>query len=216
MSTLPKLEGVNESTIKEFLAATAGKIVESSGRCIRVFVAGPRPNWLELTERLSGTGFVCDEFRVQGNHINARLKTDAQLAADELAAAIDDKFGLAIPTAPPCDEQSEQPARNARQLGQANRKTERRVPDGLAQDIMKVMKLECATGTMDTDELVHRVKKRVPKKVDSEGRDRRERNILIAIDKLVSLEFLHVHGEDQDEVSLTNLIKESDDKDPDA
>jgi hypothetical protein len=225
MGTLPKLDSVSESTIREFLRIAAGnlriddtyplpKILDSEGRCIRVQVTGTRLNWHNLAERLLGACRPCEEFRVERNYINARLKTSAQIEADGLACDVDEKYSdTRLQTYWPFFDEQSAPSepRNARQLGQANRKTEKRAPEGLAQDIMKAMKQECALGTIDTEELVLRVKKRIPKKLDSEGRDRRSRNIRIAIDKLVSLELLHLHGEDQDELSLSSLIVEDDD-----
>jgi len=232
MSTLPKLDGVSESTLKEFLRLAAGnhtidntfplpKILDTEGRCIKVHVSGFRLNWHALAECLLGSCRPCEEFRVDGNYINARLKTSAQIEADSLACDLDDKYPDARKTKiqtwwPFFEDVAEAEPRNARQLGQAHRKTERRIPEGLAQDIMKAMNVHCRLGAIDTDQLVVHVKKAIPKKLDSEGRDRRDRNIRNAVDKLVSLGFLHVHGDDQNQVSLSDLIMEDNEDVEDA
>jgi hypothetical protein len=228
--SLPKLDGVRESTISEFLRLAAGnvttddknplpKILETEGRCIRVHVTGFSLSWHHLAEDLIGPFGPCVEFRVQGNFINARLKTDTQRAADDLAFDIDEAHGRQIVTMPLFDSES-LPAepRTARQRGQARgKKPARQVPEGLASGIMKTMKRHCAAGSIDIGEIVQRVKDSIPKKLDSEGKDRRARNIRLAIDKLVSQQFLFLHGEDQDEVSLSTTILEDDDgEDTDA
>lgn len=227
MSTLPKLEGVREFTLKEFLRIAAGnvtvddkyplpKILDSEGRCIRVQVTGTRLNWHQLAEGLLGTGRPCEEFRVEGNFINARLKTSEQLTADDLASDIDEKYcDTRLQTYWPFFEDG--PSGNTRQLGQTKgKKPVRDIPEGAATDVMKAMKLHCALGSISTDELLALTKKAMPKRLDAQGFDRRNRYIRNAIARLVSLEFLYVKGEDQDELSLSPLILEEDDADTDA
>ena len=67
-------------------------VAEVKGRCVRVMLSGS-PRWDELAEDLLGNGNPCEEFRLEGQSLYARIKAPEQFAADAAAADFDEAHG---------------------------------------------------------------------------------------------------------------------------
>lgn len=64
-------------------------LVATKGRCVHFRLSG-EPSWSDLAEELTRNGGPCEEFRLEGRDLYARLKTEAQLTADDAAFDIDE------------------------------------------------------------------------------------------------------------------------------
>jgi hypothetical protein len=64
-------------------------ILKTKGRCVHVGLSGA-PRWCDLAADLLGAGRPCEEFRLIGRDLYARMKTPEQLAADDAALEYDE------------------------------------------------------------------------------------------------------------------------------
>lgn len=67
-------------------------VMEVKGRCVRVALSGA-PTWADLAHELLGATGACEEFRLVGRDLYARMKTPEQRAADAAAIDYDDAHG---------------------------------------------------------------------------------------------------------------------------
>ena len=65
------------------------RVIERKGRCIHIRF-GEAPSWTDLAFDLLGAGNPCEEFRLDGKDLYARLKTAEQIAADDAAIDYDE------------------------------------------------------------------------------------------------------------------------------
>lgn len=68
------------------------RVLEVKGRCIRVELSGA-PAWADLASDLIGSAGPCEEFRLSGQYLYARMKTPAQIEADADAFEYDQAHG---------------------------------------------------------------------------------------------------------------------------
>ena len=228
LATNPLSAFVYPETLQAFMqAAGPVTVVRSEGRSIHVRrKSGRFPQFADLAQDLLGTGQPCDQFSVDGADLYARLKTIGQVCADNAAIGWDDNYlGIdhVIGGAPGTGElwtncfgdmamadhrrdmaePSDSPVRGA-----APRKGKKKVPGGAATFVMKAMKLAAPVGAIDTAKLIAESVKLMPTRKDARGQDRREDYAARAIQKLVGLELLYVHGDQQQQISLTALVTE--------
>jgi hypothetical protein len=214
-TTLPTLASVSVETLKNFLNAVAGnitvddknelpKIVETKGRCVRVHLNGFAPNWHEKAELLiGGCGRPCEEFRIDGNFLTARLKTETQTAADGAAFDLDEAPGELQTYWPFFDEDAKPAAPRTKSEIAASKKKTKVVPEGKAAPaVLRVMERDYPMGAVDREELISLTKATLEPDVDARGDDRRRKYIKQAIDALVKRKFLRVCGEDDEQLEL--------------
>ncbi|HEX5462248.1 MAG TPA: hypothetical protein VFX20_19940 [Steroidobacteraceae bacterium] len=209
--SLPKLAGVSESTIRTFLREFARlqgdqgapRIIQSAGRAVRVQrYSGIQ---LELTELgfLLGPLGVVDEMRVTDIcTLTARLKTDAQLAADQDALDIDAKVEAKMSGADKVRmltllDLSAIP-RRAKAFGgrpssnRAQVRKERKLI-GTPALVMKAAQDLAAEAAVDIDDLVAEVVSKMPASGAKRGEDRRAEYATDALRKLIAGGSLHFH-----------------------
>jgi hypothetical protein len=207
-TTLPALPGVSESTLKHFLSVAGDstatpQIVATKGRCIRVHVTGAAFTWHDKAELLLGACNPVEEFRIDGNCIVARLKTAAQIEADNAAFDIDEVNGELKTYWPFFDEDAKPAAPRTKSEIAASKKKTKVVPEGKAAPaVLRVMERDYPLDAVDREELISLTKATLEPDVDARGDDRRRKYIKQAIDALVKRGFLRVCGEDDEQLEL--------------
>lgn len=192
----------------------------------------PLPTWAQLAPDLLGIGKPLEDFRLYANHVFLVFKTEAQTKADTVAHSGDVEFSNALRgtnhvfdpnvahgpqsvldintgkgydlnkflydladgrLAPVAVESGAPP----------QRKPEVR---GVARLVLDEMQTIAPNGkAIDLEKLKTAAVKKMPKKLDGRGHDRRRDHAGRAIDQLVEKELLFVH-DDGDKVSLTAIL----------
>lgn len=213
--TLPRLTGVSESTTEDFLshfALTQGdqlapRIVDHAGRVIRVQRYSGVQLDLTCLGFLLGPSGVVDEMRVSDvSTLTARLKTDAQLAADKQALEIDeeaesklsarDKLRL-LTTIDLSAIRRRTKAFDRRKVEPKERKMY-----GTSAIVMRAAQELAAEGPADVDDLIAEAVSKMPSGGVKRGEDRRAEYADNALQKLIRQGALH-HHDDQTRVGLT-------------
>jgi hypothetical protein len=222
LATNPIAMLVYPSTLKEFTDAIGpAAIVATKGRTLharRKF--GVFAPFAELARDLLGTGKPCDQFTVNGEDLYARLKTISQVCADNAAIGYDDNYlGIDHIIGQPslgemitdcfgnlawADHQGSAPERKDPARIDARRK--KKIPEGASAIVMKAMKRLSPLGAIETDRLVAEAVKLMPLRKDKRNQDRRPDYATRGIQKLVGLELLYVHGDEQNQLSLTPIV----------
>lgn len=212
----PTSVGVYPRTLESFLEIVGSvDVVLTKGRCIHVRrKSGLFPSFGELAVDLLGFNNPCDEFYVKGLDLYARLKTVAQVCADNSAGVTDDVFGEfgvkeaanGISTQGFSQFVGTTNAEQAPTRGKGGGRKKNKVPEGAATTVMKAMKLAAPHGAIETEKLIAESVKLMPARKDTRGQDRRKDYAARAIEKLVELELLFVHGAEQHQVSLSTLV----------
>jgi hypothetical protein len=184
------------------------EIVEARGRCVKVSTHDWNlPAWRDMAEFLMGTGRPCEDFLVTNhNTLYARLKTAAAYEAEQ---HVKDLGGLVwefrsgfVGFMSGVDAV---PAAVAAPASAAGRR-KKKVPGGAATVVLKTMEGLSPVGAIDTEKLIAETVKHMPATRDKRGQDRRKDYAARAVAKLTELGFLHVHGDEQEQISLTALI----------
>lgn len=202
MSIAPTLPGVAPATLEKFLTLAKGpdnaplEIVQQKGRCLRV----RRKDWLGFTDWhewssvFLGNGNPCEEFRVDGCSVIARLKTAEQSAADDVGFDVDEAHGE-LPTYWPFLAEGQRASRAPR----ADRKA--KPISGAPAIVLGVIKELAPTGVVTVDAVIESAIPRLPNKPDSRGQDRRRDYARRAITKLIETKEISARGEG--DISLT-------------
>lgn len=204
----PLSVGVYPSTLETFLQILDPvSVVATKGRCIHVHRKSGFPTWCGLAPDLLGRGRPCAEFNVRGPDLYARIKTIAQTCADNSADNTDEvfgEFGWQDDASTNGFAMFDEALDVAPTKAAGAKRKKKKIPDGAAVFVMKVMEHEVPIGTIEIEDLVDKVFPTVPPKIDSEGKNRTARYIRAAIDKLVELEILYLHNGTR--VSLSALV----------
>jgi hypothetical protein len=160
-----------------------------------------------VSSALLGCGAPCDDFSIEDGRLYAVLKTCQQQEADKQARSLDELFRAQLPrsdskwnawglyklTIDALDNVTAAPARAA------SRK-KKKIPEGLAQYVMRVIEKDWPHDAVEIEALVVAVEKVTPPRLDGAGKNRTARYLREAIDKLIARDVLYLH--DQTKVAL--------------
>lgn len=183
------------------------EVLSVHGRCVQArSVRGLFPPWAHLASVLLGTGAPCDDFRIADGRLYASLKTCQQQEADKSARSLDELFRAQLPRfdnkwdaaglyCATCDALDGATAAPAKAVARSKKK--KKIPEGMAQYVMRVMQRDWPEGAAEIEELVVAVEQTTPPKLDGAGKNRTARYAREAIDKLISRDILYLHNASQ-------------------
>jgi uncharacterized protein (DUF2267 family) len=184
------------------------EVVAVHGRCVEArSVNGLMPSWPQLASVLLECGGPCDDFRIVNGRLFASLKTAQQQLADKCARGLDEMFRAQLPHFGSkwdfnglyrLAEEAANGAAAAPAKAASRRKA--KIPEGVAQFVMRVIEKDWPTDAVDIEELIDAVTEITPPKIDGAGKNRTMRYIREAIDKLIARDVLYLH--DKTQVSL--------------
>ena len=196
------------------------EVVRVHGRVVvlRNKLGNRLPPWYAFAEWLLGDD-MCQDYQVDKGDgkkpdlLYVKMMTAAQVEALQTAEDLDTLFNAQLdqwgdPAISYCvtcrgDISNLEGTEFEGEAPKTPAKRKKKLPEGAAVFVMKVMERDYQAGTVEIDDLVAKVVPTVPPKVDAEGKNRTARYVRAAVDKLVGLELLYLHNGTQ--VSLTAL-----------
>lgn len=213
VSTLPVIPGLTAADMQDAHAIIRDEIGadvaygDTYGRCIAVSRRDKKPicDVHGAWERIS---YIAEAWTVRHDTAWMRMKTSAQVAADDAAFELDSQLKCRppFPILEPTYESAESgnPLLAAEAVRKSGKTTKHSAKQAL---IMKTIRETAPTGRVLITELASEVARHMPLSTNKRGADRRPEFVRKGIEALVATGQLHLQGSNQEYVSLTTAVE---------